>query len=76
MSELLPCKCGVLPVKEQRKVMLGRILDGGYTIKVGRFVCPKCGASPSWGKACSIIGGWDKCIEVWNKFIDGGDNDD
>lgn len=53
MSELLPCKCGAMPEKESRKVMLGKIQDGGYTIEVGRFVCPECGAAPNWGKSYS-----------------------
>lgn len=76
MSKLLPCKCGAMPEKESRKVMLGKIQDGGYTIEVGRFVCPECGAAPNWGKSYSIMFGWDKNTEVWNKFIQGGNDDE
>ncbi len=76
MSALLPCKCGAMPEKESREVMLGKVQDGGYTIIVGRFVCPKCGAAPRWGKSRSIMFGWNKSAKVWNEFVgcmNGGD---
>ena len=72
MSEeenIAPCLCGALPVKETRSVMLGKLADGGYSVVQGRFRCPNCGLSPSWGMSYSIFGGWDENIAVWNKFV-------
>lgn len=73
MSEeenIAPCLCGAFPIKETRRVMLGELADGGYHVVDGRFCCPNCGLSPSWGMSYSVsYGRWDKNIAVWNKFI-------
>ena len=68
-ENIAPCLCGALPVKETRSVMLGKLADGGYPVVQGRFRCPNCGLSPSWGMSYSVFGGWDENIAVWNKFI-------
>ena len=69
-ENIAPCLCGTLPVKEMRSVMLGKLADGGYPVVQGRFRCPNCGLSPSWGMSYSVFGGrWDENIAVWNKFI-------
>ena len=71
MPELKACpKCGVLPVKETRKTMLGKIRDGGYTVTDGRFKCPNCQRAPSWGKSYCVDYGWDSNVEVWNKEVE------
>lgn len=74
MIELKPCpKCGILPVKEIRKTMLGKIWDGGYTVTDGRFKCPNCQRAPGWGKCYCVEykQGWDANAEVWNKEVEG-----
>lgn len=71
--QLKPCpKCNILPVKDKRRVMLGKICDGGYTVTQGRYKCPNCQRAPSWGKCyCVDIYGWDeKEIEVWNDEVE------
>lgn len=66
------CKCGTIPIKETRKVMLCKIQDGGYPVLEGRYKCPKCGLYPSWGTSYSVrfSEGWKKNADVWNNFID------
>lgn len=69
-ENISPCLCGTLPVKEMRSVMLGKLADGGYPVVQGRFRCPNCGLSPSWGMSYSVFGNrWDENIAVWNKLI-------
>ena len=70
-ENIAPCLCGALPVKEMRSVMLGKLADGGYPVVQGRFRCPNCSLSPSWGMSYSVFGGRssDENIAVWNKFI-------
>lgn len=68
--ELKPCKCGAMPIKETKRVMLGRIEDGGYPVMQGRFKCEKCGFEPNWGIFYCVDYGWDKNIEVWNCCVD------
>lgn len=69
-ENIAPCLCGTLPVKEMRSVMLGKLADGGYPVVQGRFRCPNCGLTQSWGMSYSVFGGrWDENIAVWNKFI-------
>ena len=76
MSKLLPCKCGTMPQRETRKQMIGKIQDGGYTVTLGRFFCPKCHAAPYWGKSYCVDVGWNTNARVWNKFIQGGNDDE
>lgn len=70
--EIRPCKCGTMPIKETRKVMLGKIQDGCYPVISGRYKCPKCGFAPSWGASYCVQYGWEKNIEVWNKSVKKG----
>lgn len=67
----LPCTCGIMPVKETKKIMLGKIGDGGYSATLGRYVCPACGKAPGWGRCYCVDYGWDKSTEVWNEYIGG-----
>lgn len=70
MPQLKPCsKCGILPVKETRSKILGKIRDGGYTVTEGRFRCPNCNRAPGWGKCYCVDYGWDANVDVWNKEV-------
>lgn len=73
MDKLKTCpKCKILPAKETKRVMLGKIKDGGYEVTDGRFICPKCGFGPSWGQSYCVDYGWDKNAELWNRRCDDG----
>lgn len=84
IKEIKRCpKCGILPVKDKRRVMLGKIQDGGYTITQGRYRCPNCQLAPSWGKSyCIDVYGWTLVeVKAWNEEVQnaidqGGKNDE
>lgn len=69
MIKLKPCLCGAMPIKETKQEMLGKVCDGGYMVTNGRFKCPSCGRSPSWGKSYCVDYGWDNNIKVWNALV-------
>ena len=71
-ADLKSCRCGSMPVREARRVMLGRIEDGGYDVMEGRFRCPTCDDGPSWGQCYCVDYGWDKNIAVWNRWVNNG----
>lgn len=66
-----------MPVQETQRIMLGNLVkDGGYSSVAGRFICPKCGKAPSWGKCYCVehINGWINNAKVWNEMIGGETN--
>ena len=71
MAELKPCRCGAMPVLEEKAEMLGKVWDGGYSIPVGRYFCPVCGKAQGWGTAYSTFTdlGRENNIRVWNRLI-------
>ena len=75
MAELKPCKCGAVPILEEKNVMLGKIEDGAYPITYGRYVCPNCGKEQSWDTAYSTYAdlGRENNIKRWNRLV-GADN--
>lgn len=61
----LPCVCGggIMLEQETKRVQLGKVIDGGYSVTSGRYVCPCCGRSSGW--RC-VEYGWDKAVQDWN----------
>lgn len=74
--QLKSCTCGATPQREITRISCGKVTDGGYTLKHGRYKCPACGKAPSWG-SCYCVEyeqGWINNAIVWNKMIGGETN--